>query len=252
MDAADLRAELPAAAAQLAPYARMLAGNDHDAADLVQDTLLRALERGADFEGRASVATWLRRIMRNLWIDRVRGGREDPTDRVAELVEARWQADDYTVDAGAVVARAEQRDELLDALAHMPAPYRTAVVLHDAHGMTSAEIAREMGIGIPAAKQRIRRGRMILVTQLARAAEQPIRTGVPMRCWQARAQVSDYLDGELGPEGSALLEAHLAGCGTCPPLYSALVGTRAAIAREPDPDSVVPPELAARIASILD
>jgi RNA polymerase sigma-70 factor (ECF subfamily) len=252
VDPDDLRAALPEAAGALAPYARMLAGNDHDAADLVQDTIVRALERSAAFDGRSAPATWLRRIMHNIWVDRIRASRESPSDDVAELVEARWRDDDYTVDAGLVVARAEARDDLLDALAHMPATYRTAVVLHDAQGLTAAEVAQVMGVGLAAAKQRIRRARMMLVTELAQAAAAPIRTGVPMRCWEARSQVSDYLDGDLDPAGARALEAHLAGCRTCPPLYASLVGTRTAIAAEPDPDSVVPAELAARIAALLD
>lgn len=251
VDDAAVRAALPEAARALAPYARMLAGNDHDAADLIQDALVRALERARDFEGRASVTTWLRRIMHNLWVDRMRASREAPSDEVAELVEARWRDDDYTVDAAIVVARAEQREDLLDALAHMPAIYRTAVVLHDAQGLTSAEVAESTGVGLAAAKQRIRRGRMMLVTALADAAAAPIRTGVPMRCWEARAQVSDYLDGELGAGDARALEAHLSGCQTCPPLYASLVATRSAIAARPDPDSVVPPELAQRIQSLL-
>lgn len=74
-----------------------------------------------------------------------------------------------------------------------------------------------------------------------------------MRCWQARARVSDYLDGELDEAGARELEAHLAGCATCPPLYSALVGTRTALADAgtPDPDSVVPADLATRITALL-
>ena len=250
MDHAPLTQELAGAATRLAPYARMLAGNDHDAADLIQDTLVRALERSATFDGRSSVATWLRRIMHNLWVDRTRAAREEPSDSVADLVEARWREDDYSVDAAQVVARAEARADLLDALAHMPAAYRTAVVLHDAQGMTAADIAETVGITVSAAKQRIRRGRMILVSELAEAGSTPIRTGVPMRCWEARAQVSDYLDGDLAPAGVQALEAHLAGCRTCPPLYASLVGTREALGARPDPDSVVPPEIAARIEAL--
>lgn len=245
-----MRDGLSAAATALAPYARMLAGNDHDAADLIQDTLLRALERSASFDGRSSLATWLRRIMHNIWVDRTRATREHPSEEVADLVEARWRDDDYTVDAAQVVSRAEAREDLLDALAHMPAPYRTAVVLHDAQGLTATELAETVGITLAAAKQRIRRGRMILVSQLAEASSTPIRTGVPMRCWEARAQVSDYLDGDLDPRGATLLEEHLARCQTCPPLYASLVGAREALGARPDPDSVVPPEIAARIAAL--
>ena len=252
MTAEQVREELPGTVPALLAYARMLAGDEQDARDLVQDTLVRALESADRFDGRSSLVGWLRRILHNRWIDLVRARREDPRDDIVEVVEAAWREDDYTVDAAQVVERAESRDDLLDALAHMPAIYRTAVVLHDAHGLTGVEVARATGTTLPTAKQRIRRGRMMLVSQLSIA---PVgsRRGVPMRCWQARARVSDYLDGELDEAGARALEAHLAGCGTCPPLYAALVGTRDALAGAgaPDPDSVVPADLAARITTLL-
>lgn len=75
-----------------------------------------------------------------------------------------------------------------------------------------------------------------------------------MRCWEARSQVSDYLDGALGAGPAHALEAHLAGCTTCPPLYASLVATRDALARDPagqDPNTVIPPELADRIDAVL-
>ena len=253
MTAEQVREELPGTVPALLAYARMLAGNEQDARDLVQDTLVRALESADRFDGRSSLVGWLRRILHNRWVDVVRARREDPRDDIVEVVEAAWRDDDYTVDAAHVVERAESRDDLLDALAHMPAIYRTAVVLHDAHGLTGAEVARVTGTSLPTAKQRIRRGRMMLVSQLS-AAPAGAR-GVPMRCWQARARVSDYLDGELDESGARALEAHLAGCSTCPPLYAALVGTRHALAGAgagtPDPDSVVPADLAARITTLL-
>jgi len=56
-------------------------------------------------------------------------------------VEARWRDPSYTVDAATVVERAETREELEDALLRLPVICRTAVVLHDAEGMTVAEIA---------------------------------------------------------------------------------------------------------------
>lgn len=248
-----MREELPGTAPALMRYALLLAGNEHDAADLVQDTMLRGLEAADRFDGRSALTTWLRRIMHNLWVDAVRSVREDPSDEIADLVEAQWRDDDYTVDASTVVERAETRGDLLDALAHLPTIYRSAVVLHDAEGLTVAEIADVAAIGIPAAKQRLRRGRMMLVSTLADGAPR-VQRGVPMRCWEARSQVSDYLDGALDSGPARTLEAHLSGCATCPPLYAALVATRDALAHDhalQDPDTVVPAELAARIDDLL-
>jgi len=43
----------------------------------------------------------------------------------------------------------------------LPVIYRTVVVLQDAEGMTVAEIAVIQAVRLPAAKQRLRRGRRI-------------------------------------------------------------------------------------------
>lgn len=254
MDVDEVRAQLPGTAPALLRYARLLTGDEHDAADLVQDTLLRGLQAADRFDGRSSLTTWLRRLMHNLWVDTARATRADPSDKVAELVEAQWRSDDYSVDAAAVVERAATRDDLREALTHLPTIYRTAVVLHDAEGLTVAEIAEITDVGLPAAKQRLRRGRMMLVTALAHGPTPP-QKGVPMRCWEARSHVSDYLDGALPAGPAHALEAHLAGCATCPPLYAALVATRDAMARDPasqDPNTVIPDQLADRIEALLN
>jgi RNA polymerase sigma-70 factor, ECF subfamily len=167
---------------------------------------------------------------------------------LVEDVEERWRDDAYTVDTEAVVLRAREREELEDALVRLPFIYRAAVVLHDVEGWTVAELAERLGIGLPAAKQRLRRGRMALVTALAAGAErQEALEGVVLRCWDARSRVSDYVDGRLGVEERAPLERHLAGCPTCPPLYAALVGVSAELSRLRDSDSVVPPHVADRL-----
>jgi len=73
-----------------------------------------------------------------------------------------------------------------------------------------------------------------------------------LRCWDARSQVSEFLDGELDPRAVAFLQRHLEACPTCPPLLTALVGTRDALRRsgraERDRDSVIPPTIASRLA----
>ena len=48
-----------------------------------------------------------------------------------------------------------------------------------------------------------------------------------LACPQARAMVSDYIDGELPADQARSLEAHLETCPYCPPLYASLVETLA-------------------------
>ena len=154
MNDLDVRTRLVDEVPGLLRYARTIAPDGQLAEDLVQDTLLRALQRAESFHGDASLASWLHRILHNLAVDRFRRDREDATDDVGREVEQRWREDSYTVDAAIVVERAETRQELEDALVRLPVIYRTVVVLHDAEGMTVAEIAEVQGVGLPAAKQR--------------------------------------------------------------------------------------------------
>ncbi len=61
-------------------------------------------------------------------------------------------------------------------------------------------------------------------------------------CPEARALVSDYIDGELDAGTGRALENHLQNCPNCPPLYASLVETLADLQRlttEGDVDRVV-------------
>lgn len=256
MDVTDLGDRLVPEMPGLLRYARSLTSDPGRAEDLVQETLTRALQRAEQFRGEASLATWLHRILHNLAVDAARREREVPaSDTVADEVERRWRQDAYTVDAVEVAARAETRAGLIEALAHLPVIYRSAVLLHDAEAMTMAQVAAVQGVSLPAAKQRLRRGRMMLVSELARGHERrEALKGVPLRCWEARKQVSDYIDGELEPQVARRVELHLEKCPTCPPLYAAIVATTDALhdLSGRDPDTVIPPALIQRLAKTVD
>jgi RNA polymerase sigma-70 factor (ECF subfamily) len=241
----DLVAEIPA----LYRFARVLVRDEHLAADLTQDTLIRAIERSHQYRNDAPLAAWLKRILRNLATDRARRSAHEV---LVDDVEASWRDDAYTVDPASVVTSAATREELEDALAHLPFILRSTVLLHDTEGWTVQEIADLDQIGLPAAKQRLRRGRMALVSALAAGAERRhALEGVPMRCWDARQHVSDYLDGTLDRDTVRLIETHLERCPTCPPLYAALVGVHDAVGTLRDTDTVIPPSVAERLTHVV-
>jgi len=93
----DVRSGLVAEVPNLLRYARTIVPDTQVAEDLVQETLLRALQRADTFRGEAGLATWLHRILHNLAVDRFRADREDATVDVEREVEAKWHDDSYSV-----------------------------------------------------------------------------------------------------------------------------------------------------------
>ncbi len=256
MDRALLGEQLPAEIAGLLRYANVMVADPQQAADLVSATMVRALERAESFRNDSSLATWLHRILHNLAVDEARAAREHADEVAVTTVTAKWRSDDYTVDGEEFIVRAESREVLLDALIRLPYIYRAAVVLHDAERLTVQEIADIFGVGLPAAKQRLRRGRMMLVTSLATGAERRATLrSVPMRCWDVRRLVSDYLDDALPLPGREAVEAHLQICPTCPALYHSLVASTAALSSDSfparDPDSTIAPAVETKIRAAL-
>jgi RNA polymerase sigma-70 factor (ECF subfamily) len=244
--AARLAAELPS----LVRLATRLLADPDVAEDCAQETIVGAWRRKDQLRDAAALPGWLRRSLVNRIVDRSRRHRDELD---IDAVEADWRDDSYSVQPERVLERAELRDELEDALARLPVIYRLPVVLHDALGWTAAEIAGSMEIGVAAAKQRLRRGRMMLVSALAADdARRRASLAQPMRCWQARRHISAYLDGELDQTTRATVEGHLATCPTCPPLYASLVGIKSTLGGLRDPDAVVEASMARRIHARLE
>ena len=241
-----LVAELP----RLVRLATRLVRDADQAEDCAQETIVGAWRRRDQLRDQGALSAWLRRSLVNRVIDRSRVHRDELD---IDVIEADWRDDRYSVAPDRVLERAELRDELEDALARLPAIYRLPVVLHDVVGWTAAEIARAMDAGLPATKQRLRRGRMMLVSALAEGDERRLASlAQPLRCWRARRHVSAYLDGELDASTRAVVESHLETCPTCPPLYAGLVGVKASLGGLRDPDTVVEDQIATRIRGHLD
>lgn len=239
--AAALVEELP----RLVHLAARLLRDAALAEDCAQETIVGAWRRRDQLRDPSALSAWLRRSLVNRVIDRARVHRDELD---IDEVEADWHDDHWSVAPELVLERAELREELEDALARLPVVYRVAVLLHDVLGWTGPEVSAATGAGLPATKQRLRRGRMMLVSALAEDdARRKASEAQPLRCWKARRHVSGYLDGELDHATRAAVEGHLQTCPTCPPLYASLVGVRATLGGLRDPDTVVEDRIARRV-----
>ena len=140
--AAAVTAELPG----LYRFARSITTDQAEAEDLVGDTVVRAIERQAQYRGEASLRTWLHQILSHLAVDRARHHAHELS---VEDVEILWRDQAYNVDAEAVVESAESGEELRDALVHLPQHYRSVIVLHDAEAGRQARSRRSSGSRFP-------------------------------------------------------------------------------------------------------
>jgi RNA polymerase sigma-70 factor (ECF subfamily) len=137
-----------------------LAGNDADAQDLVQETLLR-VRRGLETYQPGSLPAWLSRIVTNVFLDEVRRRRRRPTDALLDDAE-RVLPPSVAADE----ASEDLSDEVQGALSGLPDEFRTAVVLCDVVGMSYDEIASAQGVPVGTVRSRIHRGRRMLRTAL--------------------------------------------------------------------------------------
>lgn len=148
--------------------ARRLVGDPHLAADIAQETLIRAWKALPNFRGDAALSTWLHRITVNTaWTQRQRARRHrgqslDEFVDVAAPIGA-----DHPEVAGEVL---ELRGRLRQALDALPEAQRQVVVLKDVYGWTHAEIAEAMGVSVSAAKVRLHRARARLARHLEASA----------------------------------------------------------------------------------
>jgi RNA polymerase sigma-70 factor (ECF subfamily) len=133
-----------------------LAGNDADAQDLVQETLLR-VRRGLESYTPGSLQGWLSRIVTNVFLDEVRRRRRRPTDALPDEPDRVLPPS-----AAADEASEDLSDEVQAALSALPDEFRTAVVLCDVVGMSYDEIAAVQGVPVGTVRSRIHRGRRLL------------------------------------------------------------------------------------------
>ena len=152
---------------RLLRYLVYLAGNRELAEDLFQETWIRVLERGHQYDGKREFSTWLYAVARNLTIDYLRkksplslDGLMDDEDR------APLEPADTRPSAWEVVQQHQQAERISAALVGIPAEYRETVVLRFQEGLALEEIATVTGAKLGTVKSRLYRGLNLLMSRL--------------------------------------------------------------------------------------
>lgn len=129
---------------------RTLGGDEQEAEDVVQETWIRGVEQLETFRWDAGLRTWLAAIALNVCRGRFR--RKD----------AAWLELTEEMMDGRTAPSPDAKIDLEQALALLPAGYRTVVLLHDLEGYRHEDIARALGTTVGTSKSQLFHGRRAL------------------------------------------------------------------------------------------
>jgi len=163
---------------QLYAAAMRMTRNPADAADLVQETFVKAFASWRTFTQGTNLKAWLYRILTNAYINTYRKKQREPYQGTIDELED-WQLGgaESTTATSSRSAEAEAIDRMpasvvKDALQAIPEDFRLAVYLADVEGFAYQEIADIMKTPIGTVMSRLHRGRRMLRELLADYAKE--------------------------------------------------------------------------------
>jgi RNA polymerase sigma-70 factor (ECF subfamily) len=157
--AAEVREKMVELLPRLRRFARNLTRDPHDADDLVQLGVERALGRLNQWRPDSRLESWMFGILRNAWIDEVRARGRHEVAMDPEMLADRAGAADAPSSIDTLSIQA--------ALARLPEEQRTAVSLVLVEGLSYKEAADVMNVPIGTLTSRLARGRESLSAMLA-------------------------------------------------------------------------------------
>lgn len=152
-----------------------------DAADLTQDVFVKVFRGVGGFHGESSLRTWIYRIalreasnQRRWWSrhkqQEVPIEQELPENESGACLRLKEMLVDPAESPFEMAVHAENRNRVEEALAHVPEPFRTTLILRDIEGFVYEEVAEMQGVNLGTVKSRLVRGRAHLKALLTAPA----------------------------------------------------------------------------------
>jgi RNA polymerase sigma factor (sigma-70 family) len=210
-------------------YCRSILGNDHDAQEALQSTMMRAYVALARQERELAVKAWLFRIAHNEAVSMLR--RRRPEHELASDLESVSANVEDTLEAR------ERLATLVADLHSLPERQRAALLMRELSGLSIREVAAALSISDGAAKQTLFE---------ARSSLHELSQGRAMDCEAVRQAISQR-DGRV--LRGRRIRAHLHACEDCQTFREA-IGSRQAELRALAPAMPVP-AAAAILAKLL-
>jgi RNA polymerase sigma-70 factor, ECF subfamily len=145
--------------------------NEDDAIDLSQEAWVKGWQRLAQFQGEASFATWMTRIVINLCLDQLRKNKRVKNESIDQMDEetggVERQLPIINPNPTEGLERGELRQRIDKALAQLSYEHRTVLILHEFEELEYKLIAKKMGCSIGTVMSRLFYARRKMAALLA-------------------------------------------------------------------------------------
>jgi RNA polymerase sigma-70 factor, ECF subfamily len=138
---------------------RCITRDPNNAEDLAQEVLVKAFFGLRGFERRSSFAHWLQRIKINHCLNHLKKNKGHTFVDVADPGVDEFEELQVKITAEQVAGAMGERQIISAVLDSMPSTLRIPLVLCDMDELSYEEVAQSLGIGLSAAKMRIKRAR---------------------------------------------------------------------------------------------
>jgi RNA polymerase sigma-70 factor (ECF subfamily) len=145
--------------------ARRLTRSEADAEDLVQSTIVRAIERRSDLRDGERMRGWLLQVQRTVHLNRARG----LARRLEILKGGLSESEQPSRDLEAELTERGFADELDDALERLAPELRDALLLREVEGLGYEEIAEVQQCPVGTVRSRLARARRTLLEALSKS-----------------------------------------------------------------------------------
>ena len=153
--------------------------NEDDATDLSQEAWVKGWQRLHQFQGEASFATWMTRIVINLCLDQLRKLKRGRTDSIEQMDEesggVERQLPVVNPNPTERLERGELRQRIDRALNQLSNEHRTVLILHEFEELEYKMIAKRMGCSIGTVMSRLFYARRKMASLLAGLKREELR-----------------------------------------------------------------------------
>ncbi len=152
-------------------YALRVTGNYNDACDVAQEAFIRAFHSIQTFRGDAKFATWIYRIVTNVYLDERKKHKSHPTISLDDTIELEEnsvtrQIEDSTPSPDEILQTKERMRVLQRVINALPDYQRIIITLYHVEHRSYEEIAEILDLPIGTVKSRLNRARLAIAEML--------------------------------------------------------------------------------------